>query len=158
MEASSWVPSSLISVFRPWGRGHVLAALGRDLLVQHRPPRLALGGLDQMADLLPLLHVVDEVEGGVVHLVKLIHLQHPLNNPGEVIHDVAVFPVKGRLPLGDEVQVEVPPLVMGDAVRQARVHAKADLVGNQRLVEHIPGELLPSADGREDDHPGVELI
>ena len=43
------------------GQGHVPAALGGDLLVQDRAARLPLGGLDEAADLLPPVHVVDLV-------------------------------------------------------------------------------------------------
>ena len=142
----------------PLGQGDRLAASGGDLLVQHRPARLALGGLDQVADLLPLLHVVDEVQGGVVHLVVLVHLQHPLNDPGEVVNNVAVLAVEGGLPLGDQKQVEVPALIPGDVLHHPHIHAVGDPLLRQAQPQDIPGHLLALSHRREDDNPGVELV
>ena len=85
----------------PLGQGDGFSALGWDFLIQHRAARLALCGADQAADLLPFFHVMDQIQGGVVHLVELIYLQHPLYHPWEVVYDVAVAPIEGGLALGD---------------------------------------------------------
>ena len=87
----------------PLGKGHGLSTFGGDLLVGHGPARLALGGPDEVTDFLPLLHVADQVQGGVVHLAELVDLQHPLDSPGKIVHNVAVAPVKGVFPLRYQV-------------------------------------------------------
>ena len=142
----------------PLGQGNGFAALGGDLLVQHGPPGVALGGLDQPADLLPQLHVADQIQVGVVHLPEFIHLQHPVDGPGEVVHNVAVFPVKGGLPLGEGEQVEVLSVMDRQAVHQMLVYAVGDALIQHGLKEQIPTDLLPLPDGGEDDDPGIELI
>ena len=142
----------------PLGQGDALAALGGDLLVQHCPARLALGGLDEPADLLALLHISDQVQGGVVHLVVFVHLQHPLDHPGEPVYNIAVLPVEGGLPLGNGVQGKVLVLIVAQPVGQAGVHAVADSLLDHRPVEHIPRQLLPGPHRREHEHPCVQLI
>ncbi len=142
----------------PRRQRHGFAAFGGDLLVQHCPARLALGGPDQMADLLPLLYIADLVQGRVVHLPELVYLQHPLDHPGEIIHNIAVFPIEGGFPAGNQEQVEIPPLVPAHMVHHLCVYAVVDLLVYQGLVEHLPGDLLARPHRRENDYPGVELI
>ena len=140
------------------GKGHGLAALGGDLGVQHRPPRLALGGLDEPADLLALLHVVDQVQGGVVHPVELIHLQNADRLSREIVHDVAVGPVKGGLPHGGQEEGKVLFPLRGQPFDPMGVHAVEDPVLRHGPVEHLLGDLLPIAHRREHDAPSIELI
>ena len=142
----------------PLGQGNGFAALGGDLLVQHGPPGVALGGLDQPADLLPQLHVADQIQVGVVHLPEFIHLQHPVDGPGEVVHDVAVLAVKGGLSPGDEEQVEIPFLVVRQPVHQALVHAEGDLLSQHGPQKQLSVQFLSRPYGGEHDDPGVELI
>ena len=142
----------------PLGKGDGFSALGRNLLVQHRPARFALGGLNQPADLLSLLHVADQIQGGVVHLIVLVHLQDTLDHPGEVIHNIAVFPVKGRLAFGNQEQGKIPPVIPGQPVHQLGVHTIGDALGNHGLIDQLTGELRALAHRGKHDHPGKELV
>ena len=142
----------------PFGKGHGFSALGGNLLVGHRPARLSLGGADEVADFLPLLHVADEVQGGVIHLAKLVYLQHPLKGPGEVIHNVAVAPVEGGLPLCHQIQAEIAVPVMSRPVQQGCVQAEGDALGRQGLVNHVPGHFRALPHGGKNQHPGVDFI
>ena len=121
----------------PLGQRYRFAALGGDLLIQHGPSGIALGGPDQPADLLPQLDVADQIQIGVVHLAVFIHLQDALYGPGKVVHNIAVLTVKGGLSPGNQEQMEVPLLVMGQPVHQPLVHAVRDT-----LVQHSPQEKL----------------
>ena len=111
-----------------------------------------------MADLLPLLHVADKVQRGVVHLAELVYLQHPLNFPGEIVHDVAVAPVKSGLSNCHQVEVKIPVPIVGRPVQQGGVQAKGNVLGRQGLVNHIPAYLRSRSHRRENQHPGVNLI
>ena len=140
------------------GEGYGLSALGGNLLIQHRPARFAVGGTDQTADLLALFYVADQVQGGIVHLAKLIHRQDPFQHPGHIVHDVAVPPVKGRGPLCYQVQVKIPIPLVGQAVQQGHIQAVTDALGLQVLVKHIPGQICPRPHRRENHQPGVQLV
>ena len=142
----------------PLGEGHGLSALGGNFLVGHRPARLTLGGTDEVADFLSLLRVADEVQGRVVHLAKLIDLQHPLNFPGEIVHNVAVAPIEGVLPLCYQVQVEIAVPLPGRPVQEGRVQAKGNPLGRQGLVNHVPGHVGALSHGGENQHPGIDFI
>ena len=101
---------------------------------------------------------MDEVEGRVIHLVKFVHLQHPLYLPGEIVHNVAVLAVKGRFPLGDQIQVEVPFVIVGQLVDQTGVHAVGDLLRHQGLIQHFAAQLRALPHRREYQHPRIELV
>ena len=101
---------------------------------------------------------MDQVQGRVVHLVVLVHLEHPLHHPGHIVHNIPVLAVEGGLALGDQEQVEIAFLVMGQPVRQPLVQAVDDPLILQGLVEQLPGQLPPLARGREHHHPGKQLV
>ena len=142
----------------PPGEGNGFAALGGDLLIGHRPARLALGGADQVADFSPFLHVADHVQRGVVHLSELIDLQRPLENPGEAVDNVAVASVESVFSLCHQVEIEVPVPVMGRPVQQGGIQTEGNALSRQSLVDHVPGNFRPRPDGREDYHPGVNFV
>ena len=94
-----------------------------------------------MADFLPLFHIADQVQRGVVHLTELVYFQFPLDNPGEVVHNVAVSPVEGRLAFCHQIEVEIAVPVVGHPVQQSGLQSIRDALGRQGLIDHVPRQF-----------------
>ena len=101
---------------------------------------------------------MNKIEGGVIHLVKLVYFQRPLNDPGEIVNDVAICSVERRLPTGDQAEVEIFLITVGQLVYSAGIHSIADTALYQRLIELVPGQLLPAPHWGKHKDPGQKFI
>ena len=101
---------------------------------------------------------MDQIQGGVIHLVKFVYLKNALDLSGEVVHDVSVFSVERGLAVGDEIELEIAFFLMGHPVRQAGVHAEGDILSEHAPVKAVAGQLLALPDGGEHQRPGVQLV